>query len=59
MNSSNSIQPTIKLPFKPNELKSIKAIGLINKKVTIVFLYQIGELPKNSFCITLIIYKFN
>jgi len=54
MNSSKNIQPTIKLPFIPIELKSTKAIGLIIKKATIVCLYQIGELPRKSFCISLI-----
>jgi hypothetical protein len=54
MNSSKNIQPTIKLPFIPTELKSAKAIGLIIKKATIVCLYQIGELPRKSFCISLI-----
>ena len=42
-----------------SEFNTNKAIGLITKKVTMVFLYQVGELPRNRFCITLIINKFN
>ena len=40
-------------------LKTTKAIGLIIRNTTMVDLYQLGELPKNIFCIVLIIGSLN
>jgi len=38
----------MKPPFKPRLFNRNNKIGLINKKTIIVFLYQVGELPKNN-----------